>query len=149
MKVVSRAEAKRLRRDVLTTEDDGTSNAVPKLESRGVRQEGGHEAKDDQDPKSTKEIWRPGGEVIFALAGKQRQEDEYRSSEDECLQHDPAAVEARYHTDRVCLQSSKASQEDQVRGIALPFPEGKEHEADGAKQADPHHPLVALDPLLI
>jgi len=33
--------------------------------------------------------------------------------------------------------------------VALALPVGEQHEADCAEQADPHHPLVALDPSLV
>jgi len=31
--------------------------------------------------------------------------------------------------------------------ITLPLPKRKQHEANRAKQANPHHPLIALDPI--
>ena len=124
-------------------------NAVAQLDLGVVREEGSHEAKQDQHPQAAEEIRHPTREVVLGLAGKQRQSQEDAHGEYEGLEHDLALVEARDDGDGVGLQAGEASEEDQVRRVGFALPEGEEHEADGAEERDPHHPLVRLDPFAV
>ena len=80
-------------------EQESADTAVDEFHGAIVGKEGGHEAKDDQDPEQAKHIRHPAGEVIFRLARKQRQSDKDAQRQDQRLQHDPRLVETRNHTD--------------------------------------------------
>ena len=84
--------------------------------------------------------------IILRLTSKQRQRHKNAKREYERLQHYPALIETRYHTDTVGFEACEAGEEDEVGWVALAFPEGEQHEADGAEEGDPEHPLVGLDP---
>ena len=56
---------------------------------------------------------------------------------------------ARDDADAICLQPREPGQEDQIRRVTLAFPEREQHEADGAEERNPHHPLITLDPILV
>lgn len=133
----------------ISAEDQRRNDSVSELNHGVLGEESCHETEDDEHPETTEEVWHPAGEVILALAGKQRESDEDGGGEDESLQDDPALVERGDDTDRVCFQRSETAQEEEVGGVRLALPEGKEHKPDRAKERHPHHPLVCLDPILV
>ena len=98
-------------------------------------------------------VWKgdlPRCKVILSLTSKQRQRDKNPECENDGLQHylTRAVVDKGPDDDAdgVRLQRCEAAQEDEVGRVALAFPESQQHEADGAEEGEPHHPLVGLDP---
>ena len=63
-------------------EDECCYDSIAELDTAAVREEGGHEAEDDEHPEGTEEVGHPGCEVILGLAGEERKEDENSESED-------------------------------------------------------------------
>ena len=133
----------------ISGKDQRSRRTIHQFDCLAAGEESGHEAEDDQNPKRAEEIGSPAGEVVLGLTCEDGQEDEDRAGDDEGLQDDSAVVEAGDDADRVCLQCGEAGQEEHVGGVAFPLPERQEHEADGAEQAGPHRPAVALDPVLV
>ncbi len=82
----------RVHQNVPAEEESGRAT-IDELSSAVVGEEGRHEAEEYQNPKSTEEVWLPGGEVIFALTRKQSKRDEDPSCEHQSQKHDFCVVE--------------------------------------------------------
>lgn len=99
--------------------DKRNDDTVSELHTFRCGEEGGHEAENDNNPERAKEVWNPGGEVVFGLRGEEGEEDEYGEGEDEGLQDNTRGVEGGNDADGVGLKTRKDSEEDEVGGIAL------------------------------
>lgn len=133
----------------IPTEDQRRSTSINQINCLATREERSHETKDDQHPQRAEQVWHPAREVILRLARKQRQRNEDSQCDDQSLKHNPAFVEGRDHTDTVCLERREAREKEHVGWVGLALPERQEHEANGAEERHPHHPLIALDPCLV
>lgn len=98
----------------VTTEDECTNNAVSQLNGAGVREEGCHEAEDDDNPKSSSKIRDPAGKVVLGLAGEKSECDKNTEREDERLKYNLALEKGCDNTDRVRFHRGEASKEEQI-----------------------------------
>lgn len=133
----------------IATKDQSRNPPIRQLRRAIVREESSHEPEQDQCPQTPEQIWHPRRKVVLGLTRKNRQRDKDAQRQDQRLQHDLRVVERRDHRDRIRLERREAAEEEQVGGVGFSLPEGQQHEADGAEERDPHHPLVALDPGLV
>ena len=90
-------------------EDQGSHDTVDQLDGLSVWKESCHEAEDDQDPETAKEVGHPRRKVVFALAGERREEGKDGEGDDQGLYDDAALVKGRDNADAVCFQTSEAS----------------------------------------
>ena len=74
---------------------------IYQFHSAVAREEHGHESKQNQCPEAHKEIWHPGGEVIFGLASDEGETDEESSGEQNGFEDDGGFVEGDYHGDGI------------------------------------------------
>lgn len=96
----------------VTTENECTNNAVSQFNGAGVREEGCHEAEDDDNPKSTGKIRDPAGKVVLGLTGEKSECDKDTQRKDERLKHNLALEEGCDHTNRVRLHGGETSKEE-------------------------------------
>ena len=96
------------------TENERNDDAVCEIDLLVVREEHGHEAKDDDQPQSAKEVRDPARKVILCLAGEQRQDDEDSEREDERLNDDLLLIERGNDRDAVSFESSEDTEENEV-----------------------------------
>lgn len=96
----------------VATEDECTNNAVSQLNGAGVREEGCHEAEDDDNPEGTGKIGDPAGKVVLGLAGEEGECDKDTKREDQSLKHNLALEEGCDDTDRVCFHCGETSKEE-------------------------------------
>ena len=57
--------------------DQSRHPTIHSIHSLATREEASHESEDDEHPQGTKQIRLPRGEVVFALAGEEREEAEH------------------------------------------------------------------------
>lgn len=126
-----------------------SNSSIHELRSAIVRKESCHEPEQNKAPKSSKKIWHPGCEVIFCLTGEQCKRNEYTGCQDESFKYDCCVIERNYDGNGVGFQSRETTQEEKVRWIGFALPECQEHESDGSKKRDPHHPGIRLNPCLV
>lgn len=126
-------------------EDEGTHDAVAKLDLAVVREECVHEAEQDHHPDRAKQVRHPRREVVLCLASEQAECDEDAKGEDDCFEHNLGIGERDNDGDAVGFHGGESSKEDQVHGIRLALPEGEAEEYKGADYGPKHHPRVALN----
>lgn len=115
-------------------EDEGRDAAVDKFGGGAVREEGGHEAKEDEAPEGTEKVGHPRGEVIAGLAGESGEEDEDAGGEDDGVEDQAGGVEGDDDGDGVGFEEGEAGEEYEVSRVRLALPVGEEHEDDGAEE---------------
>jgi len=81
----------------VTAEDQGRDDAISEFDLAVVGKERRHKSKQDQHPQPAKQIWYPGREVVFALAGKQAERDENTKGEYDRFENDFRICEGHYH----------------------------------------------------
>ena len=138
----------RIHKDICA-EDEGSDNTIDELDRLPTREEGRHEAEDDEHPERAEEIRHPAGEIVLCLAREERKREEDAEGEDEGLDNDAGVVEGGDDADAVGFEGGEAAEEEQVGRVGLALPEGEEHEGDGAEEAAEHHPGVGLDPCFV
>ena len=126
----------------ISTEDERCHGSVDKLGSAVVGKEGCHKSKQDEYPQASEQVGHPIREVVFCLASEQSQSNEDASREYECQKDNLRVVEGHNDGYGVGFQKRKATQEKEVCRVGFAFPEGQEHEPDGAEERDPHHPRI-------
>lgn len=87
-----------------------------------MREEGRHEAEDDEHPQGAKEVRHPVCKVVFGLAGEERKGNEDGQRDNQSFNDQARVVEAGDHRDTVRLQSSKTCEKRQVDGVAASLP---------------------------
>jgi hypothetical protein len=151
----------------VSREDQRSDDAVSKLHAARLREESGHETKQNQHPERTEQVRHPASEVVLGLARKECKGNEDTECEDQRLQDDAGLEHAGDHRDAVSLESSEGREECEIHRlyllsvflrarrdrrcthVALALPVSEQHESDCAEHADPHHPLIALYPFLV
>lgn len=101
----------------VSTEDERSNDAIPKLDLRAVWEEHGHESKQYEHPQGAKQIWYPAREVIFALAGKQTECNKDSKCKDDGLEDDLLFSKGYDDRDGVGFERRESGEEHQVRGI--------------------------------
>lgn len=119
-------------------EDECADPAVNQLAGAGLRKEHVHEAEEDEGPEGAEEVRHPGSEVVFGLAGKERQEDEYTCRQDHGVEDYVRLVERDYYADGVCFGQREGGEEEEVSWVGVPLPVGEEHEADCTEELSRH-----------
>lgn len=133
----------------ISTEDERRHGPVDKLGSAIVGKESCHESKKDEYPQASEQVGHPIREVVFRLASEQSQSDEDASRQYESQKDNLRVVEGHNDGYGVGFQKRKAAQEKEVCRVGFAFPEGQEHESDGAEERDPHHPRIRSYPAVI
>lgn len=103
----------------VSREDQRCDDTVSELDAARLREESGHEAKDDQDPECAEKVRHPAREVIFGLAGEEGEGDEYSEGEDKRLQHDPGLEHAGDHGDTVGFERGEGCEESEVHRLDI------------------------------
>ncbi|CAI6308623.1 unnamed protein product [Periconia digitata] len=117
--------------------DESADDAIAHFDPAAVREEHGHHSEQDQHPQRPEQVWDPAREVVFALARKQTQCNEYAKCEQHGLQNDPALREGNHNRDRVGFHGCESREKGQVGRVrfALPECEPEEYEC-----TDNRHP---------
>lgn len=118
----------------VSREDESGEATIDQLAGAAIGQEGGHEAEEEQAPKSAEQVGHPRGEVVLGLAREQGEEHENAAGQDHSVQHDLGLVEGDNDGDGVGLEQSEAGEEQQVGRVGLALPVRQAHEADGAEE---------------
>lgn len=122
----------RINKDI-PTKDQGRRTAINQLNGLSTWEKRSHEAKNDQHPQRTEQIWDPARKIIFRLAREQRQSNEDSQRDDQSLQDNPTLVEGRDHADTVCFECRETREEEHVSRVGLALPKRQEHESNGAE----------------
>lgn len=130
-------------------EDKRCDHSIAELNSAAVREEHGHEAKQDQDPERAKQVRHPACEVVLALASKQGKRNKDAEREDGCFYYDLGVCERNDDRDGVRFHGSESTKEQQVCRVRLALPESETQECEGAEHRHPHHPRICLYPVLV
>lgn len=108
----------------IAAEYQGGKAAVDELASRAVREEGGHEAEENEAPQPAEEVGHPRGEVVLGLAGKGREENKNPSGQKDGVENDGGLIEGDDDGDGVRLEEGEAGQEEQVGRVRVALPVG-------------------------